>query len=133
MPRRRLLVFGFVVATATVVSPFSAALLAHQHAVTRVVALAREAACSGPFPAEVRFLGTIVVSGYPTTVEYRWERSDGTSGERQRLEICGAGEGVCETWRLGAPGKQLQVWDKLRVLAPRGLTSPPATVTVRCQ
>jgi hypothetical protein len=133
MPRARFFVAGFVVVAALAVSLVAGELLAQQHTVTKVVAAAKPNTFSGPCPTEIQFIGTIFVSRHPVTVEYRWERSDGAMGERQKVEIGSAGQGVYESWKLGARGKHYQVWEKLHVLAPTGISSAPATAKVTCQ
>lgn len=109
------------------------ALLIAQHTVTRVGIVAKPAAYEGPCPATVQFIATIHVSHYPTFAEYQWERSDGAKGPRQRVEIRSAGRGVTDTWRLGAGRRRWAVWERLHVLAPTGIYSPAARVTLNCR
>ncbi len=100
--------------------------------VTHVSVGARPANYVGKCPAHVRFIGTIVVSRSPVVVEYQWERSDGAQSAPQRIEVRGKGRGVTEDWELGAPHAPQQVWERLHVLAPNGMTSAPARVRVAC-
>ena len=130
MPRARVFLSG-IAALAVVLH--AGALLAQQHTVTKVIAVAKPKTFSGPCPAEMEFVGTIFVSRHPVMVEYRWERSDGTIGERRKVEIRSAGQGVYETWKFGAPGTNYFLWEKLHVLTPTGITSAPAAATVRCR
>ena len=102
------------------------------HTVTKVVVIGKPSTYTGPCPAEIQFVGTIFVSEPPVTVEYEWERSDGARGERHRLEIRSAGQGVYETWKLGEPTKHMRVWERLHILSPRNMTSPHAVVTINC-
>ncbi len=133
MNRRWLLGIGSVVVVGLAVLYFGWLLPAQRRMVTKVVTVAKPESYNGPCPTKLAFTGTIFVSRYPATVEYQWERSDGARGERQRVEIRSAGQGVTETWWLNAPGKHLQVWEKLHLLAPTGMSSDPATVVVNCR
>ena len=109
------------------------ALLIAQHTVTRVGIVAKPKAYDGPCPADIQFIATIHVSHYPTFAEYVWERSDGAKGPRQRVEIRSAGRGVTDSWHLGAGRRRFVVWERLHVLAPTGITSPEARVTITCR
>src|SRR3954451_1459808 len=109
------------------------ALLIAQRTVTRVGVVAKPRVYTGPCPADIAFIGTIHVSHYPTFAEYRWERSDGAKGPRQRVEIRSAGRGVTDTWHLGAGRRRYVIWERLHVLAPTGIYSPEARVTVTCR
>jgi len=108
-------------------------LSAQARTVTRVAAVARPRTYSGPCPAEIRFTGTIFVSRRPVFVDYRWERSDGAMGPRQQIEIRSAGQGVVDTWRIGRRGERMEVWEKLHVLAPTGISSPAAIAKLVCR
>ena len=104
-----------------------------QHTVTRVGVVAKPRVWDGPCPADLEFIATIHVSRFPTFVEYQWERSDGAKGPRRRVEILSAGRGVSDTWHLGGRRGRRVVWERLHVLAPTGITSPEARVTVTCR
>jgi hypothetical protein len=99
--------------------------------VTKVVVVANPKAYSGPAPTTLEFVGTIFVNKQPATVEYQWERSDGAVGPRKKLTIRAAGEGVTDTWKLGAPGEHMRVWEKLHVFVPNEKTSAPAGVSLK--
>lgn len=100
--------------------------------VTHVSVGARPESYVGKCPAHLRFIATIVVSRSPVVVEYQWERSDGAQSAPQRIEVRGKGRGVTDSWELGAPHAPQQVWERLHVLAPNGVTSAPARVRVAC-
>jgi hypothetical protein len=108
------------------------ALLIAQRTVTRVGIVAKPRVYEGPCPADIEFIATIHVSHYPTFAEYEWERSDGAKGPRQRVEIRSAGRGVTDRWHIGAGRRRYVIWERLHVLAPTGITSPAARVTVNC-
>jgi hypothetical protein len=107
-------------------------LAAQARTVTRVGIVAKPRSYSGPCPVTLQFIGTIFVSRYPVWVEYQWERSDGARGQRQKVRIDSRGRGVSETWQLGGRHERMQVWERLHVLAPTGITSPVARVNVNC-
>jgi hypothetical protein len=108
-------------------------LTAQVRTVTRVGIVAKPRSYSGPCPVTLQFIGTIHVRRYPVWVEYEWERSDGARGRRERVEITSAGRGVSDTWHLGAGRQRMKVWERLHVLAPTGISSPAARVTVNCR
>ena len=108
-------------------------LAAKVRTVTSVGLVAKPRSYSGPCPATLRFIGTIHVSRYPVWVDYQWERSDGARGRRQRIRIDSVGRGVSETWQLGSGRQRMQVWERLHVLAPTGISSPAVRVNVRCR
>jgi len=101
--------------------------------VTRVSVGVRPPNYAGKCPAHLTFIGTIVVSRQPAFVEYVWLRSDGAQSPPQRIEVKGKGRGVTDTWELGAPGSRTQVWERLRVLSPNGMTSAAAVAHVNCR
>ncbi|HZP67897.1 MAG TPA: hypothetical protein VFB32_16460 [Rudaea sp.] len=106
---------------------------AQEHTVTKVGIVAKPKAYTGACPADIKFIATIFVSRHPVTVTYQWERSDGAKSAPQKVEITSSGRGVDTTWKLGAPGKTTTVWQKLHVLAPTGISSDPAEVTLDCR
>jgi hypothetical protein len=106
---------------------------AQVHTVTRVGAVAKPKSYRGPCPATIEFIGTIHVSRYPVRVEYQWERSDGGKGPREMVEIDSAGRGVTDRWTLGAGHDRMNVWERLHVLAPTGISSPPAHAHLDCR
>ena len=109
------------------------ALAVAQRTVTRVGIVARPAVYTGPCPADITFIATIHVSRSPAFADYVWERSDGVKGRRQRVDIRGEGRGVTDTWRIGAGRGRYVIWERLHVLAPTGIYSPVARVTVNCR
>jgi len=115
-----------------VVLAFAAELFAAQHTVTKVAIVAKPRSFSGPCPATLQFTATIFVS-HPSKVTYVWERSDGAKGPRQTIDIRSAGQGVTDTWTLGAGRQHMVVWERLHVLAPTGISSPQGRVSVTCR
>jgi hypothetical protein len=112
---------------------FAMSLAAKVRTVTSVGIVAKPRSYSGPCPVTLKFIGTIRVSRFPVLVDYVWERSDGGRGRRQRVRIDSAGRSVSETWRLGSRRQRMQVWERLHVLAPTGISSPAARVNVNCR
>jgi hypothetical protein len=108
-------------------------LVSQMRTVSRVGIVARPRLYRGPCPANIEFVATIFVTHHPVWVSYRWERSDGAIGPRQRTEIRSAGQGISTTWNIGGRHRHLQIWERLHVLAPTGITSPPATVRLNCE
>jgi len=123
--------FGAALLSLLAVAPAPAP--AATHTVTKVVAVVNPKSWNAPCPATLKFTGTIFVSHHPATVTYRWERSDGATGQVQTLTINAAGQGVSETWQLGAGKQHLKVWEKLHVLTPTGISSNQAAVQVNCK
>jgi len=109
------------------------ALALAQRTVTRVAIVANPKVYTGPCPADIKFTATIFVSHQPTFADYVWERSDGAKGPRQHVDIRSAGRGVSETWHIGAGHQHYVIWERLHVLAPTGIYSPQARVTVNCR
>jgi len=101
--------------------------------VDRVIAVARPANYVGPCPARIEFTGTIMVNR-PTTVTYRWERSDRGMGQPQSVTIRSAGAGVATSWQLGSPGRgTFNGYQTLHVLSPNEAFSNPAHFSVTCR
>lgn len=111
----------------------AASLFAQQHTVTKVAIVAKPKVYTGPCPADLQFIATVFVSRHPVMIEYRWERSDGAKTSPRKLEIRSAGQGIYDTWRLGAGHQHMRVWEKLHVLAPTGISSPEGVATVNCR
>ena len=123
--------FGILFAFAALTIPSMA--WAQEHTVTRVGMVAKPRAYQGACPVDIEFIGTIFVSRHPVWIEYRWERSDGAVQQPRRIQITSAGQGVAEWWKLsGRAGVVHQVWMKLHVLAPTGISGVSPTVTVNC-
>ena len=109
------------------------AINAHAQTVTRVGVVAKPQVYTGPCPATLQFIGTILVCRHPVWVTYEWVRSDGATGPRERVEITSAGRGVTTTWKLGTRGEHIHLWEQLHVLAPTNVRSPRAAVQVNCR
>ena len=106
---------------------------AQPRAVDHVVAVAHPANYQGTCPISVEFTGTIFVN-HPTTVSYRWERSDRATGRVETVRINGGGLGVHTQWQLGhRPGVPLHGSETLHVLSPGDHYSNPAEFTLICR
>ncbi len=128
---RYLKAFSIIISTAIFLVISLQPLNAQTGKVTKVVVIAKPKTYAGPAPTTIEFVGTIFVNKQPTTVEYQWERSDGAVGPRKKLTIRAAGEGVTDTWKLGAPGDHIRVWEKLHVFVPNEKLSGPAAVGLK--
>jgi hypothetical protein len=98
----------------------------------RVDVVATPQTYSGPCPVDVKFTGTLRGAAPGSRWEARWEQSDGTWTDIQRIAITSLAQKITTTRRLGAPHQRLQVWQKLRA-APVDLVSEPAQVTIACE
>jgi hypothetical protein len=87
---------------------------------------------SGSCPAKIGWKATIHVSNPPVQVEYRWERSDGTTSSTRRITVSQKTADVTETWQLGGSGAHLTVWQKVHVLSPVDRSSGSAPVRITC-
>ena len=77
----------------------------------------------------VRLLGNITTNG-PGSVTYRWERSDGATGQTETLNFTGAGtQTVTNSWQLSANGS---FWERVHVLTPNDTSSNDASFTNNC-
>jgi hypothetical protein len=95
--------------------------------VTGVGFWADRSAVRGPLPQTLTFSGWITADG-PTTVRYRFRRSDGTVGPVQTLTFARAGrQSVSTTWSLGIA---YTGWMSLEVLDPNPVTSTRAAFSV---
>jgi hypothetical protein len=125
---RRSANFALVVALLVALPSFS-----QFRTVTLVGAVARPRVYRGPCPANIEFIATVFVSRHPVWIEYDWERSDGSRSARQRVQIRSAGQGIRTTWTLGGRRDHREVWERLHVLAPTGISSPAARARINCQ
>jgi len=81
-------------------------------------------------PTTFNFTGEITVDA-PTTVTYRWERSDGATAPDGSLTFDEPGsKTITGQWRLGAAGTH---WRRLHVLTPEAVSSEQASFTLRCR
>jgi hypothetical protein len=103
-----------------------------QRAVDHVTAAARPGRYDGPCPASIEFVGTIYVN-FPTTVTFRWERSDGATGRVESARINPTGS-VVTRWQLSRrPGEVFRGSETLHVLSPGDFFSNPAEFTLVCR
>jgi hypothetical protein len=97
--------------------------------VTGVTASANPSSFSGSCPATANFFATITASG-PGTVNYRWERSDGTAGSTESVIFAGAGPQIVSTsWPLSTSGTY---WERIHIYTPNEMTSNQASFTLNC-
>jgi hypothetical protein len=93
----------------------------------------RPASYSGNCPALITFRGHITVS-QPTTVQYKFIRSDNASAAVQTLNFPRAGtQEVTTTWQLGGPGlPTYSGWEAIQVISPVSGQSNKAEFRIRC-
>jgi hypothetical protein len=80
------------------------------------------------------FTGTVSVTNGPLDLEYRWTRSDGSTGPTESLSF-GPGsstQAVHDTWRLGGSHGSQTFSEQLQVLGDHGTSSNPASFTIWC-
>ncbi|HEY9167047.1 MAG TPA: hypothetical protein VIS48_12895 [Candidatus Kryptonia bacterium] len=88
---------------------------------------------NGHCPKTFDFHCTITVNHTPVTVEYEWLRSDGASGGKQRVEMRHTSVTVSDTWQLGEAKQHLREWEKVHIISPKDMNSPPAIIIVNCK
>ena len=97
--------------------------------ITSVMASASPPVYSGSCPYQFNFSAVITANG-PGTVNYQWERSDGTSDLPQSVSFSSAGSVVVTTyWVLGG---SYSGWERVRILTPNTLTSNQASFSLNC-
>jgi hypothetical protein len=88
------------------------------------------AAYVGPCPAAIVFRGKITASR-PTTVQYRFIRSDGGMGPLQTLTFSTPGlRGVSTTWSLN---HDITGWVAIKVVSPVAMESAKANFSIQCR
>jgi hypothetical protein len=102
--------------------------------VTHAAATANPQHYVGTCPGVIHFRGAITVRR-PTTVRYRWTRSDGATAPIQSLTFTAPGtKTVADTWTLGGASlPHYSGWEAVSVLVPNALTSNHANFTLRCR
>jgi hypothetical protein len=88
---------------------------------------------TGTCPALISFRGFISVS-QPTTVQYRFIRSDNAQAPVQTLNFSKAGTQEVETtWQLGGPSlPTYSGWEAIEVISPVSIQSNKAEFRIRC-
>ncbi len=104
---------------------------------------------AGNCPRSIEFVGHILVTVPGTRVDYQWERSNGTKGKvlhaqigkplppgtpRDTMKSPNVTEAVAsDRWFVGLPQETGRFWEKLHILEPFDISSPPALVDVECR
>lgn len=101
--------------------------------VARIDVVAKPEAYIGKCPAHLSFIATLHLASWPATVEYQWERSDGTRSRLARVEVRGARHSLTDLRRVGAHGQRLHFWERLHVTAPNAISSHQARAIVTCR
>jgi hypothetical protein len=91
------------------------------------------ASYSGNCPALISFRGHITVNK-PTTIQYKFIRSDNAQAPVQTLNFPKAGtQEVTTTWQLGGPGlPTYSGWEAIQVISPVSVQSNKAEFRIRC-
>jgi len=106
---------------------------AAQPIINHVMAYPKPRAYEGPCPVSIEFVSSIYVNA-PTTVSYRWERSDHATGEVQSVQIGGPEASVSTHWNLSRPVGEVYTGSlTLHVLSPGDAYSNPAKFTLICR
>jgi hypothetical protein len=94
---------------------------------------ASPASYSGNCPALITFKGHITVS-QPTTVQYKFIRSDNAQAPVQTINFPKAGtQEVTTTWQLGGAAlPAYSGWEAIQVISPVSVQSNKASFSIRC-
>jgi len=122
--------FARAAIAALILGAFAEGARAQPSAVENVTATATPTRYTGPCPGVIHFAGTITVSA-PTTVSYRWERSDDETSPVEKAFV-NRTRTVETNWRLGTSGKVVRGGQRLRVFTPADIYSIEATFSVAC-
>jgi len=123
-------IFARAAISALIVGAFAIVARAQPPSVENVTVRATPTRYTGPCPGLIHFAGTITVSA-PTTVSYRWERSDGQTSPVETAYV-NRSRTVETNWRLGTSGKVVRGGQRLRVFTPGDVYSIEATFSVAC-
>jgi hypothetical protein len=78
----------------------------------------------------LNFNADITVNG-PCTVTYRWERSDGATGQVETVVFNSAGtQQIATLWTLGGGPGSGAVWQRVNIRTPVPMTSNQAIVNL---
>lgn len=101
--------------------------------ITAVTAAAVPAHYAGACPAALEFVGSFKVSKAPVTVEYLWERSNGSRTQVRRIQARSGTQKITDEWAVGGAPGTLKVWEKLVILSPSTISSAMATASIDCR
>lgn len=108
----------------------SHAQMAEPVAVAGVVAVPDRYA--GDCPAALEFTATVRIAKPPVTLEYVWERSNGSRTQVRRIQARSGTQKITDEWAIGGAPGTLKVWEKLTLLSPLNVSSGVAKATVEC-
>jgi hypothetical protein len=85
-----------------------------------------------PCPVELVFHGDITTTR-PVTVTYTWVDSRGRAWpeHRRRISLSGV-SAVTHKWKVGRPGKTVDVWVQLKIISPESQLSGKVPVHFTC-
>ncbi|HEY4099621.1 MAG TPA: hypothetical protein VGM20_01965 [Gemmatimonadales bacterium] len=101
---------------------------------------------SGNCPAPIDFIGRIIATAVGMTIDYQWERSNGSTSKVQHVTVTaaarnhGADSGAApysvptavDRWKVGFPARGGRFWERVHIIAPVDFTSPQAQTDVDC-
>ncbi|TXH03043.1 MAG: hypothetical protein E6R07_13195 [Nevskiaceae bacterium] len=88
---------------------------------------------AGDCPAALEFTATVRIAKPPVTLEYVWERSNGSRTQVRRIQARSGTQKITDEWAIGGAPGTLKVWEKLTLLSPLNLSSGVAKATVECR
>ena len=101
-------------------------------AVSVVGVVAVPAHYEGACPAALEFVGTLKLQKFPVTVEYLWQRSDGSRTQVRRIQARSARQKITDEWEIGGAPGRMEVWERLTILSPAQISSAIAEASVNC-
>lgn len=121
-----------VLATSTVTSPEPPKNPPAGPAITGVELRPAATLLVQPCPVELIFHGEITTTR-PTSVTYTWVDSRGRTWpeHHRRFSLAGV-NGVTHKWKVGKPGKTVDAWVQLKIIAPQSLPSSKVPVHFTC-
>lgn len=101
--------------------------------VSRIDIVVRPKVFAGKCPGTITWSAVIHVVNPPVHVEYTWERSDGATGPREKLDVTAPIAPISDTWELGGSGDHLAIWEKVHVFTPNETISVSPAAHVNCR
>jgi hypothetical protein len=101
---------------------------------------------SGNCPAPIDFVGRITATAVGMTIDYQWERSNGSASKVLHLTVTAAARNhgadsaaapysvptAVDRWKVGFPARGGRFWERVHIIAPVDFTSRQAQTDVDC-